>query len=42
MENIVKYYSGIDTELRRRRGLVAAVLVFAGVALVSRSRAANP
>ena len=34
MENIVKYYSGIDQELRRRRGLVGAVLVFAGVVTV--------
>ena len=31
MENIVKYYSGIDQELRRRRGLVTATLVFAGI-----------
>lgn len=31
MENILKYYSGIDTELRRRRGIVTAVLLFAGL-----------
>ena len=30
MENIVKYYGGIDSELRRRRGLVVAALIFAG------------
>ncbi len=34
MENIVKFYSGIDQELRRRRGLVAATLAFAGVVCV--------
>ena len=34
MENIVKYYSGIDQELRRRRGLVTATLVFAGIVCV--------
>ena len=34
MDNIVKYYSGIDQELRRRRGLVGAVLAFAGVVCV--------
>ena len=34
MDNIVKYYSGIDQELRRRRGLVTATLVFAGVVCV--------
>ena len=40
MDNIVKYYSGIDRELRRRRGLVTATLAFAaavciGVVLLS-------
>ena len=40
MDNIVKYYSGIDRELRRRRGLVTATLAFAaavciGVGLLS-------
>jgi conjugative transposon TraK protein len=34
METIVKYFSGIDQELRRRRGLVTATLVFAGVVCV--------
>ena len=34
MDNIVKYYSGIDQELRRRRGLVTATLIFAGVVCV--------
>ena len=34
METIVKYFSGIDQELRRRRGLVTATLVFAGVILL--------
>ena len=34
METIVKYFSGIDQELRRRRGLVIATLVFAGVVCV--------
>ena len=34
MENIVKYYGGIDSELKRRRGLVTATLVFAGVVTV--------
>ena len=34
MENIVKFYSGIDQELRRRRGLVAATLAFAGAVCV--------
>ena len=34
MENIVKFYSGIDQELRRRRGLVTATLVFAGIVCV--------
>ena len=34
MENIIKYYGGIDTELRRRRGLVTATLVFAAVVSV--------
>ena len=30
----MKYYSGIDQELRRRRGLVTATLLFAGVVCV--------
>ena len=34
METIVKYFTGIDQELRRRRGLVTATLVFAGVICV--------
>jgi hypothetical protein len=34
MENIVKYYGGIDAELRRRRWLVTATLVFAAVVSV--------
>ena len=34
METIVKYFTGIDQELRRRRGLVTATLVFAGVVCV--------
>ena len=34
MDNIMKYYSGIDQELRRRRGLVTATLLFAGVVCV--------
>ena len=34
MENIVKYYGGIDSELRRRRGLVTATLIFAAVVSV--------
>ena len=34
MKTIVKYFSGIDQELRRRRGLVTATLVFAGVVCV--------
>ena len=35
MDNIVKYYSGIDRELRRRRGLVTATLAFAGAVCAS-------
>lgn len=31
MEKIVKYYSGIDQELHRRRGLAGAALVLAGI-----------
>ena len=34
MENIVNYYGGIDSELRRRRGLVTATLIFAAVVSV--------
>ena len=34
MENIVYYYGGIDSELRRRRGLVTATLIFAAVVSV--------
>ena len=34
MDNLVKYYGGIDAELRRWRGLVGATLVFAGVVSV--------
>lgn len=34
METIVKYFSGIDQELRRRRGLMTATLVFAGLVCV--------
>ena len=30
MDNIVRYYSGIDRELRRRRGVATAALVVAG------------
>ena len=34
MDQIVRYFSGIDQELRRRRGLVTATLVFAGIVCV--------
>lgn len=34
MDKIVSYYGGIDSELRRRRGLVTATLLFAGVVSV--------
>ena len=34
MDIITKYFSGIDQELRRRRGLVTATLLFAGVVCV--------
>ena len=34
MDKIVNYYGGIDSELRRRRGLVTATLLFAGVVSV--------
>lgn len=31
MEKLVKYYGGIDAELGRRRGMLASVLLFAGL-----------
>lgn len=34
MDQIVRYFSGIDQELRRRRGLVTATLIFAGIVCV--------
>ena len=34
MDNTVKYFGGIDAELRRRRSLVTAALVFAAVVCV--------
>ena len=35
MDQIIKYYSGIDQELRRRRGLVTGTLVFAGTLCIA-------
>ena len=35
MENTVQFYTGIDRELRRRRGLAAAVLIFAGAVCIA-------
>ena len=40
MDNIIKYYGGIDAELRRRRGLLVAVLLVAATVSVGTAAAA--